>query len=390
MIVDDRITSLQSDMIGWRHDLHARPETAFEENATSAYVANVLTSLGIPYASGLAQTGLVATIQGREEGRTIALRAELDALDIHEQTNLPYASKIAGKMHACGHDGHMSMLLGAAKELARSRNFSGTVHLIFQPAEEMQGGGKVMIDEGLFSRFPVDEVYGLHNWPGQPVGTFAVKAGPMQASSDLFKLTVTGNGGHAAMPHQSIDPIVTAVHLVSALQSIVSRSLDPLDAGVISVTQIHAGDAWNIIPEKVELRGTVRTFKESVRDMIEQRVRQVAKGIAAAHGAECEVWYDRRYPPMVNTEKQVAKAQIAAAATVGESNVINNPESSMASEDFAYMLQEKPGAYVWMGNGSTAGLHNPGYDFNDEALPVGAAYWINLVERILPISRTNS
>jgi hippurate hydrolase len=386
----DEIVNAHADLTAWRQELHSFPETAFEEHRTSAYVAAKLESFGIPLQRGLAGTGIVATLQGREAGPAIGLRADMDALDILEATELPYRSTIPGKMHACGHDGHMTMLLGAAQHLARTRDFAGTVHFIFQPAEEMAGGGKVMVEQGLFELFPMQQVYGLHNWPGLAFGTFAARPGPMLAASDVFELTIKGNAAHGAMPHLGIDPIVVAAELVSALQTIASRSLDPLDAAVVSVTQIHGGDAWNIIPPEVVLRGTVRTFMPAVRTKVEARIRAVTAGICAAHGATGTVWYDYRYPTTVNTATEVALAPAAAGAAVGSANVITDPQPSMASEDFAYMLEVKPGAYLWLGSGPGASLHNPDYDFNDALLPVGASYWVRLTERLLAAPATAS
>ena len=382
----DEIVNAQAALTSWRQELHSFPETAFEEHRTSAYVAAKLESFGIPYQKGLAGTGIVATLHGREAGPAIGLRADMDALDILEATNLPYRSTIPGKMHACGHDGHMTMLLGAAQHLARTRDFAGTVHFIFQPAEEMAGGGKVMVEQGLFEQFPMSQVYGLHNWPGQEFGTFSGKAGPMLAASDVFEITVLGKAAHGAMPHLGIDPIVVAAELVSALQTIASRTLDPMDAAVVSVTQIHGGDAWNIIPPDVVLRGTVRSFMPAVRARVEDRMREITSGICAAHGTTGTAWYGYRYPATVNTAAQVALAHAAAGATVGEAKVITNPSPAMVSEDFAYMLEVKPGAYIWLGSGPGANLHNPDYDFNDALLPVGASYWVRLTERLLGAS----
>nr|WP_246519824.1 M20 aminoacylase family protein [Ancylobacter lacus] len=369
-------------MTEWRRALHAMPETAFEEHRTAAFIAEKLESFGIPHVTGLAGTGIVATLHGRGEGPAIGLRADMDALDIEETTNLPYRSTVPGKMHACGHDGHMVMLLGAARHLARTRNFAGTVHFIFQPAEEMAGGGKVMVEQGLFERFPMQQVFGLHNWPGQRFGSFSGKPGPMLAASDVFEITLTGRGAHGAMPHLGIDPILVAAELVSALQSIASRTVDPQDSAVVSVTQIHAGDAWNIIPGEAVLRGTVRCFRPEVRALVEARLRAITQGICLAHGAEGRVWYDYRYPPTVNSAEETALA-LAAAGEVADGDVIPDPASSMASEDFAYMLEARPGAYLWLGSGEGIGLHNAGYDFNDALLPVGASYWVRLTESLL-------
>ncbi|MCS0504620.1 M20 aminoacylase family protein [Ancylobacter mangrovi] len=380
----DEIAGFHPEMTAWRRELHSHPETAFEENWTAAFIADKLSAFGLPFESGIARTGIVATLKGRlGEGPAIGLRADMDALDITEMTNLPYRSTISGKMHACGHDGHMTMLLGAARHLAANPDFAGTVHFIFQPAEEMNGGGKVMVEEGLFERFPMERVFGLHNWPGQAFGSFSGKPGPMLASSDLFEITVKGRAAHAAMPHLGIDPVTVAGELIGALQTIASRTVDPLEAAVVSITQVHGGDAWNIIPDEVVLRGTVRTFQPAVRDAVEARVKAIATGVAGLHGATASVWYDRRYPPTVNTAAEVALALDAAGAAADQDHVIPDPASSMASEDFAYMLEKTPGAYLWLGSGPGPALHSSGYDFNDELLPLGASYWVRLVERLL-------
>src|SRR5690606_33327330 len=313
---------------------------------------------------GLAGTGVVGVLHGRGDGRHIGLRADMDALDITERTNLPYRSRNPGKMHACGHDGHTTMLLGAARYLAAKRDFSGTVYFVFQPAEENEGGGRRMVEEGLFDRFPMEAVYGLHNWPGMPVGTVAAQAGPMMAAYDIFEITLTGRGGHAAMPHQGTDAIVAGSHLVQALQTIASRNVDPLDAVVVSVTQIHGGDTWNVVPEEVILRGTARSFEAAVQDLTETAIRRIAAGVAATYGVSVDVRYERRYPPTINSEKQSEIAAAAAAAVVGESRVARSVKPCMGAEDFAFMLQQRPGSYIWLGAGEdSANLHSPHYDF---------------------------
>ncbi|MGL5094486.1 MAG: M20 aminoacylase family protein, partial [Planctomycetia bacterium] len=363
------------------------PEIAFEEYETARFVADRLTEMGLAVHCGLAGTGVVGTLRGRGAStRAVGLRADIDALPNEEKTGLPYQSIHPGRMHACGHDGHTAMLLGAAKYLAETRRFDGVVHFIFQPAEENEGGGRVMIEDGLFDRFPMEQVYGLHNWPGMPVGQFAVRPGPMMASFDVFEITVHGRGAHAAMPHVSIDPVVVGAQIVLGLQTIASRATDPQEAVVVSTTQFHAGDAWNVIPETGVLRGTVRTFRPEVQDATEASLRRIAEGIAAAHGATAEVRYERRYPTTVNSAAETERAAEAAAAVVGLRNVHRDPQPCMGSEDFAFLLQQRPGCYIWMGNGDDADgrrLHNPRYDFNDEALVVGAAYWAKLAERIL-------
>jgi len=386
MPIINRIAAFHDEMTAWRRDLHAHPETAFQEHRTADYVAARLSEFGIPIDRGLAGTGVVGTIK-RGDGPVIGLRADMDALHVHEANGFDHKSQNVGKMHACGHDGHTTMLLGAARYLAEAGRFKGTVHLIFQPAEETEGGGRKMIEDGLFKKFPVQEVYGMHNWPGTAVGRFAVRAGPMLAATDTFEIVVTGKGGHAAMPHTVIDPVVAAANIVTALQQIASRNIHPVDSAVVSVTQIHAGDAWNVIPEQVLLRGTARAFKPAVRDMVERRMKEVVEGIAAAHGATAAYTYKRNYPPTVNHERETEIAARAAVSVVGEANVDRNPMPTMGGEDFAFMLEQKPGCYIFIGNGPSEGgrvLHSPHYDFNDEILPIGASYWATLVEQVLP------
>jgi len=385
MNIKPDIASLHAEMTDWRRDIHAHPETAFEEVRTSQFIADKLESFGIEIHRGLAGTGVVGIIKGnRGEGPAIGLRADIDALDIHEQTNMPYASKIAGKMHACGHDGHTAMLLGAAKHLAATRNFAGTCYVIFQPAEENEAGGRVMVEDGLFDLFPMESVYGMHNWPGSPLGKVAMRVGPLMAACDIFEIVITGRGGHGAMPHQTIDPIVIASHVVTNLQTISSRNTDPLKSVVVSVTQMHGGDAFNVIPEKVTLSGTVRAFEPEVQDMAQANIERIAKSVAAAHGATAELRYERRYPPTVNAAEPTALAAEIASRVVGGDNVVTDATPVMGSEDFAYMLQEKPGCYIWLGAGEDrAAVHNPAYDFNDEILPIGASYWVELTEDLL-------
>jgi amidohydrolase len=387
MPVVNRIADYHEDLVRWRREIHAHPETAFEERRTADFVAARLGEFGIEVHRGLAGTGVVGTLRGsRPGGRAIALRADMDALPIHEKSGVPYASTNPGKMHACGHDGHTTMLLGAARYLAEARNFSGTVHFIFQPAEENEGGARVMLEQGLFERFPVESVFGLHNWPGLPAGSFAMRPGPMMASLDIFEITVKGKGSHAALPHLGIDPMVTAAQIVTALQTISSRNVHPVESAVVSVTQIHGGNTWNVIPDAVVLRGTTRSFKPGVQDEIEAGLRRIAEGTASAMGATIELRYERRYPATVNSAAETEIAAAVAAAVVGESNVDRDLQPTMGSEDFAAMLQVKPGAYVFVGNGTgekAVGLHNSRYDFNDEILTVGASYWVRLVERVL-------
>lgn len=382
---------LARELTAWRRELHAHPQTAFEETYASDFVAARLEEAGIRVRRGLAKTGVVGTLDGSPPSRgdccAIALRADLDALDIHEQNEFPHRSLYPGKMHACGHDGHTVMLLGAARHLAETRRFAGKVRFIFQPAEENEGGGRVMVEEGLFDEFPVDAVFGLHNWPGIPVGEFAVAPGPLMAAFDVFEIRLRGVGGHAALPHLTVDPVVVASHLVTALQTIASRGTNPLDELVVTVTQVHAGETWNVIPDQAVLRGTVRTLKKDVQETVEPAMRRIIDGVCAAFGAQGELRYERRYPATVNSERETRWAAEAAADVVGREHVCLDPAPCMGSEDFAFMLQERPGCYIWMGNGpSSQGrmLHNPRYDFNDEAIPVGASYWVRLVERLLP------
>ncbi len=381
------IQALESEMRDWRHHLHAHPETAFEEAGTAAFVAEKLASFGLEVHTGLAKTGVVGVLRHGSGGRAIGLRADLDALHIQEASGVPYQSRHPGRMHACGHDGHTAMLLGAAKALAARRSFDGTLYFIFQPAEENEGGGRVMVEEGLFDRFPMEAVYGLHNWPRLPLGRFATRVGPLMGAYDIFEIVGTGKGGHAAMPYATRDPMPFAAHLINALQTIVARNLHPQDAGVVSVTQVHAGDTWNVIPESVVLRGTVRTFDRDVQDLIEARMREITAGVAATFGMTATVRYERRYPATVNTEAETGHAVRAMRAVVGDGHVDTEPVPEMGSEDFAFMLQAKRGCYVWMGTGigeATVNVHNPRYDFNDAALALGASYWVTLAEQQLP------
>jgi amidohydrolase len=382
----DGVKKLEKDMTKWRRDLHAHPELGFKEERTSDVVAKKLESFGIPINRGLAKTGVVGTLKRGSSDRAIALRADMDALPLQEKNSFAHKSKNDGRMHACGHDGHTTMLLGAAKYIADAAMFDGTVHFIFQPAEEGGGGGKVMVREGLFSKFPCEAVYGMHNWPGMEAGTMGVRAGPMLASADFFSITLTGVGGHGAMPHRANDPVVVGAEMVSVLQTIASRSADPIDAVVVSVTQFHAGSAGNVIPDEAKLSGTCRTLSPEARDLVEERMREIVKGVAAAHGVKAAISYHRGYPVLVNSVDETERARRAAARVVGEDRVVVDPPPEMGAEDFAYMLQERPGSYVWLGNGGAAGgcmLHNPNYDFNDEVAPIGASYWVSLVEQEL-------
>jgi hippurate hydrolase len=389
MPIINRIAEFKDEMTRWRRDMHAHPETAFEEVWTSDYINQRLEEIGVDRIErGIAKTGIVATIKGNGgEGGAIGLRADFDALDITETTGKAHASTIPGKMHACGHDGHTSMLLGAAKYLAETRNFAGEVVLIFQPAEENEGGGRVMVEEGLFDRYPVDGVYGMHNRPGLEVGKMCMRAGPAMAGFDIFEITIHGYGGHAARPHTTIDPVVIQAQIVNALQTIASRTTDPLESVVVSITQVHGGDTWNVIPEKVVLRGTVRAFKTEIQDRTEESMTRLCRSVAEGYGARVDVRYERRYPPLINDQDHIDLCAGVAGELVGEDNVDTDSAPVMGSEDFAFMLQEMPGAYVNIGNGvgENGGVfvHNPGYDFNDEALTYGASYWARLAETLL-------
>ncbi|MCQ0987408.1 M20 aminoacylase family protein [Jiella marina] len=387
MPVSNRIAALRPELEAWRHALHAEPELLYDCEDTAAFVTERLESFGCDEViTGLGRTGVVGLIHGRDGagGRMIGLRADMDALPILEETGLPYASKRSGMMHACGHDGHTTMLLGAARSLAETRGFSGTVALIFQPAEEGGGGGKAMIDDGLFERLPIAKVYGMHNLPGLPVGCFGMRHGSIMASTDEFVIKLKGRGSHAALPHRSADPIVAGAALVQALQPIVSRNTDPLKSLVVSVTQFHAGYAHNVIPETAEVSGTVRALDREMRDLAERRIREISAGIAAVHDLDAVVEYDRNYPITVNDPAESDFCAEVAAEIVGAAKVDPNAPPLMAGEDFSYMLEEKPGAYVFVGNGDSSGLHTATYDFSDEALVYGASYWVRLVERALP------
>ncbi len=385
MAIHEYISRMHGEMAEWRHDLHAHPETAFEEQRTSALVAQKLESFGLAVHRGLGRTGVVGTLSAGSGRRSIGLRADMDALHIHEKNAFAHRSQHEGKMHACGHDGHTAMLLGAAKYLSGSKNFDGTVHFIFQPAEENEGGGREMVEQGLFDKFPCEAVYGMHNWPGMPVGQFGWRAGPTMASFDIFEIELAGRGAHAALPHTGIDPIVAAAALLQALQTITSRNVDPIEPAVVSVTQVHAGDTWNVIPDSAVVRGTTRAFRPEVQDMLERRLREICAGIAAAHGVRVNVRYERRYPPLINAAPETAICAAVMQGMVGAENVVQ-VAPTMGAEDFAFMLQVKAGCYVFIGNGPGEGgcmLHNPHYDFNDQILPLGASYWANLVEHVL-------
>ncbi len=386
MSLIESVRPLQSKLTAIRRDIHAHPELAFEERRTAELVARHLEALGIETHRGIGGTGVVGVVRGRRGLRAIGLRADMDALPITERNEFAHKSTIQGCMHACGHDGHTTMLLGAAEALAARRDFDGTVYLIFQPAEEGEGGAPAMIADGLFERFPMEAVFGMHNWPGMEAGSFAVHAGPVMASADRFDIRVLGVGAHAAMPHLGVDPMPAAAALVQAAQTIVSRTLDPIDAAVVSITQFHAGEAYNVIPDRAELCGTVRTFSAPVQDRIEAALRRMCAGVADAYGVSIEFEYRRGYPPTINTVAEAGICAEVARALVGSDRVNTTARPSMGAEDFAFFLQHKPGAYVWIGNGPGEGgcmLHNPNYDFNDEVLPAGVAYWCALVQRLL-------
>ena len=390
MLITDADDTLRGLMRTWRHAIHAHPETAFEEFATAELVAATLQASGITVHTGIAGTGVVGVLSAGTGGRSIGLRADMDALHIQELNEFAHRSQCEHRMHACGHDGHTAMLLGAAVHLASSRAFDGTVYLIFQPAEENEGGGRRMVEEGLFERFPMDAVYGLHNLPGLPVGQFSLSPGPALASFDTFEIKIRGKGGHAAMPHRAIDPIVIASQLIGALQTVVSRKLDPLEAGVVSVTSVHAGDTWNVIPDEAVLRGSVRAFSDDVQRLIEESIRSLAAGICATFGATAEVTYEYRYPKTFNWPEQTELARNVVTEAFGADGLLAAPRPLMASEDFSYMLRDKAGCFALLGNGLIgSGLHHPRYDFNDELLGWGATYWVRLVESLLSPSASD-
>ena len=396
MPVINSVANMKDEVAEWRHELHQNPQTSYEEVFASGLVAKKLTEWGIPFKKGLAKTGIVATITGRksDSGKALALRADMDALDIVEETNLPYSSKNKGKMHACGHDGHTSMLLGTAKYLKENPNFNGKVHLIFQPAEEGGAGAYKMIEEGLFNEFPVDAVYGLHNWPYLEVGKIATRSGPLMASADEIKIVVRGKGGHAAMPHKTVDPVVAAAHIVTAIQSIVARNVDPVDQGVVTIANFNAGTgAHNIIADTAKLDGTIRAFRHETREFLHKRVKEIVEGVAKALQCEAEISISDGYDPTVNTDAETQFAAKAAAAVVGEQNVTTDIPLCMGAEDFGAYLTKRPGCFVFLGQGVTSdpksrhnqGLHTPRYDFNDEIIPIGVSWFAKLVEQHMPI-----
>ncbi|WP_136620386.1 MULTISPECIES: M20 aminoacylase family protein [Mesorhizobium] len=385
MPILNRAAEMQDEVAGWRQHLHQTPELNFDVFKTAAFVTEKLKAFGCDdVVTGLGKTGVVGIIRGRQgEGPTIGLRADMDALPLNEISGKSYASTIPGKMHACGHDGHTAMLLGAAKYLAETRNFTGSVAVIFQPAEEGGGGGNEMVKDGMMDRFDISKVFGMHNMPGLPVGQFAIRPGPIMAATAEFTITVRGKGGHAAMPHGTIDPIVITSQLVGALQTIASRSTDPVEAVVVSVTKFHAGDAYNIIPETAEIAGTVRTLRKEIAKKSEERIRTICEGLATAFGAKIEVDYQANYPVTFNHAEETVFASDVAIGVAGDAHVHRGIQPVMGGEDFSYMLEARPGAFIFVGNGDTAGLHHPAYDFNDEVIPHGMSYWVKLAETAL-------
>lgn len=388
----ERIRTYHRELTDIRQDIHAHPELGFTEQRTSDLVATHLEAWGIAVHRGIAKTGLVGVVKGRKStsGRAVGLRADMDCLPMHELGNMPYKSVNAGCMHACGHDGHTAMLLGAGRYLAETRNFDGTAYLIFQPAEEGGGGGRVMVEEGLFDRFPADEIYALHNWPSLPPGKIAVRPGPMMAATDEIQIVVRGKGGHAAMPHLGVDPVVISAHIITALQTVASRNVNPVDALVISITSMQTSQVgtFNVIADAVTLCGTIRTFRPETRDLAEERLHEIVAGVTKALGGSAKIEYRRNYPATVNTEREAAFAASVGEKVFGPGNVITDADPTMGGEDFSYMLLARPGAYVWLGQGGgpmSCFLHNPNYDFNDDVIPMGAGYLASLVEEALPL-----
>ncbi len=394
MPIVNRVADLQDEIAAWRHDLHAHPELLYDVQRTAATVAEKLKAFGCDeVVTGIGRTGVVGVIRGRKGsadtaggktiGRTIAMRADMDALPIEEATGLPYQSTTPGKMHACGHDGHTAMLLGAARYLAETRNFTGSAVVIFQPAEEGGAGAKAMLDDGMIERFGINEVYGMHNSPGMPVGQFGIRAGPMMAAADYIRIEIEGKGAHAARPHLGIDTVLVGAQIITNIQAVVARNVDPLKSAVVSICMFQAGNTDNVIPQTVQLRGTARTLEAGVRDLVEQRLHEVVEGTAAAFGAQAKLTYRRGYPVLVNHEQQSDFAASVASGIVGAERVDGTLPPMMGAEDFSYMLQERPGAFIWVGNGDSAGLHHPAYNFDDNAIPFGTSYWVKLVETAL-------
>jgi hippurate hydrolase len=387
MPIVNRIADLHGEITAWRRDLHAHPELMYDVHRTAATVAEKLRSFGCDeVVTGIGRTGVVGVIrgvQGDGNGRVIGLRADMDALPIVEANDVPYKSTVPGKMHACGHDGHTAMLLGAARYLSETRNFSGTAVVIFQPAEEGGAGGKAMVQDGLMERFRIEEVYGMHNYPGLPIGQFALRPGPLMASADRLTIEIEGRGGHAARPHISIDPILVGAQIINQIQSIVARNVDPLHSAVISICVFQAGSTDNVIPQTAQLRGTARSLTPEVRDLLERRLHEVVTGTAQLYGATAKLTYKRDYPVTRNHERQAAFAASVAAEVVGRDRVDDQAEPVMGAEDFSFMLEARPGAFIFVGNGDSAGLHHPAYDFDDEVIPIGTSYWVKLAETAL-------
>jgi amidohydrolase len=388
MPIVNRIAAMHGEITAWRHDIHAHPELLYDVQRTAATVADKLKSFGCDeVVTGIGRTGVVGVIRGGKGGgggRVIGLRADMDALPIQEASDIPYKSTVPGKMHACGHDGHTAMLLGAAHYLAETRNFAGTAVVIFQPAEEGGGGGRAMVQDGLMDRFRIEEVYGMHNYPGLPVGQFALRPGPLMAAADRITIEIEGRGGHAARPHVTIDTVLVGAQIINQIQSIVARNVDPLNAAVISICVFQAGSADNVIPQTALLRGTARSLTPDVRDLLEERLHEVVTGTARLYGATAKLTYRRDYPVTRNHQEQAAFAASVAAQVVGRERVDDDVAPVMGAEDFSFMLEARPGAFIFVGNGDSAGLHHSAYDFNDEAIPIGASYWVKLVETALP------
>jgi hippurate hydrolase len=387
MPIVNRVADLHADITEWRRDLHMHPELQYDVHRTAGSVADKLKAFGCDeVVTGLGRTGVVGVIRGKKGGtsKTIGLRADMDALPIEEASDLPYKSTVPGKMHACGHDGHTAMLLGAARYLAETRNFSGTAVVIFQPAEEGGGGGKAMVDDGLMDRFGIQEVFGMHNYPGMPVGAFGIRPGPMMAAADALTIDIEGVGAHAARPHLGVDTVLVGAQIINALQSVVSRNVDPLKSAVVSICMFRAGNTDNVIPQTVQLRGTARSLAPEVRDLLEKRLPVVVESTAQAYGAKAKLTYKRGYPVLVNHEKQTEFAASVAGQIAGQDKVDTGLPPMMGAEDFSFMLNARPGAFIWIGNGTSAGLHHPSYNFNDEVIPFGTSYWVKLVETALP------
>jgi amidohydrolase len=385
MPIVNRVADLHAEITAWRRDIHANPELLYDVHRTAASVAEKLKSFGCDeVVTGVGRTGVVGVIRGRKSGsKAVGFRADMDALPIEEATDLPYKSTVRGKMHACGHDGHTAMLLGAAKYLTETRNFAGTAVMIFQPAEEGGAGARAMLRDGLIDRFGIEEVFGMHNYPGMPIGQFGIRSGPAMASTDTIAIRLEGVGAHAAWPHSGVDTILVGAQIVNQLQSIVARNVDPVEAAVVSICTFHGGEAENVIPQQVRLGGTVRTLSQDVRDLVQKRLREVVEGTARLYGAKAQITYTPGYPVLVNDSGRTAFAASVAREIAGDGKVDDQWPPLMGAEDFAFMLNERPGAFIYVGNGDSAGLHNPKFDFNDEAIPLGTSYWVRLAESAL-------